>query len=307
MSMSFAKDQGVVAPRCGKIIERDDAAIWQDVNRAPFLFKHHLALHPLYDLPHLARMAKLAVQRGDPFKFGFRVKELNPKFENASYSERLLLATAMVADGAAAHFKISNLEELDPAYRELLDKMIEEVEELSGMSLRDDILLSGSTAFVASGSMVTPYHFDNDTNFLVQIRGEKQVRLFDGNNRQVVPEAEIEDYYSGQPMAGVYRDELLQWSTVYELTPGLAVHHPPLAPHLISTGESVSVSASLWFTLGAQVDRARIYQANYCLRRLGLRPLPPGQSHFRDRLKIMAFNALAKKILSLSTTSSFPA
>src|SRR5579885_1047209 len=39
---------------------------------------------------------------------------------------------------------------------------------------------------------------------------------------------------------------------------------------------------------------ARVYQANYCLRRMGLRPAAPGASRLRDELKYWAFARLAK-------------
>jgi hypothetical protein len=50
----------------------------------------------------------------------------------------------------------------------------------------------------------------------------------------------------------------------------------------------------MWFALSPVVYKARIYQANYCLRHLGFRPLPPGISRLRDKLKHDAFEMLAK-------------
>jgi hypothetical protein len=61
----------------------------------------------------------------------------------------------------------------------------------------------------------------------------------------------------------------------------------------VTNGNNVSVSVSMWFTL-SPVYRARIYQANYCLRHLGFRPLPPGKSQLRDKPKHHAFEILAK-------------
>jgi hypothetical protein len=71
------------------------------------------------------------------------------------------------------------LEELDRDYDDILGKTIGEIKDLTGMPLRHDIGLSGITVFVAPPNMVTSYHFDYETNFLFQIRGEKDVRLFD--------------------------------------------------------------------------------------------------------------------------------
>ena len=275
------------------VIGLDNAGIWQQLNRAPYLFRHTLANHPLFDIPRLLKLAKGVIDRGDPTAFGLRV-EGDAKFNSAPLQDRLLQAIRRVEEGGI-WFKLSSLEELDRDYDHILRKTIGEVEDLAGLPLRDDIRLSGITVFVASPNMVTPYHFDNETNFLFQIRGEKDVRLFDPQNRFVLTENEIERFYAGNPMAGIYREEVVEsGSTLFHLTPGTAVHHPPLAPHMVTNGNNVSVSVSMWFALSPVVYRARIYQANYCLRRLGFQPLPPGKSRFRDKLKNRTFEMLAK-------------
>ena len=63
---------------------------------------------------------------------------------------------------------------------------------------------------------------------------------------------------------------------------------------MVTNGNNVSVSVSVWFTLARELYWARIYQANYCLRRLGFQPLPPGKSRFRDKLKNRTFEMLVK-------------
>src|ERR1700730_824137 len=275
-----------------RVIGLDNAGIWKQLNRAPYLFHHTLANHPLFDIPQLLTLAKGVIDRGDQTKFALRV-EGDAKFNSAPWQDSLPQAIRRVEEGGV-WFKLSALEELDRDYDDILRKTIGEIEDLTGMPLRHDIGLSGITVFVASPNMVTPYHFDNETNFLFQIRGEKDVRLFDPQNRFVLTENEIERFYSGNYMAGIYRDEVLESGTLFHLTPGTAVHHPPLAPHMVTNGNNVSVSVSMWFTLSPVIYRARIYQANYCLRHLGVQPLPPGKSRFRDKLKNRTFEMLAK-------------
>jgi hypothetical protein len=143
--------------------------------------------------------------------------------------------------------------------------------------------------------MVTPYHFDHDVNFLFQVHGEKDVWLYDQDDRFVLTEDEIEAFYRGNPTAGIYRDELGDKGTRYHLSPGIAVHQPPLAPHLIRNGSSVSVSVSIYFALRSLDIRARIYQANACLRQLGMHPLSPGLSPARDWLKSATVQMISKR------------
>jgi hypothetical protein len=289
MSLSNQIDQARDGTR---VIDLDDAGMWKQLNRAPFLFHHALANHSLFDIPRLLKLAKGVIDRGDPTKFALRI-EGDAKFNSAPLRDRLLQAIRHVEEGGI-WFKLSNLEELDGDYDHILRKTTGEVEDLTGLRFRDAIGRSTITVFVASPNMVTPYHFDDEMNFLFQIRGEKDVRLFDQENRFVLTETEIERYYAGNPMAGIYRDEALEWSTLFHLTPGTAVHHPPLAPHIVTNGNNVSVSVSFGYSLASELHRARIYQANYCLRLLGFQPLPPGNSRFRDNLKHHTFEMLVK-------------
>jgi hypothetical protein len=69
----------------------------------------------------------------------------------------------------------------------------------------------------------------------------------------VLTENEIEQFYSGNHMPGIYREEVLESGTLFHLTPGTAVHHPPLAPHMVTNGNNVSVSVSVWFTLAHEL------------------------------------------------------
>ena len=143
------------------------------------------------------------------------------------------------------------------------------------------------TIFVSSPHVVTPYHIDHESNFLFQIEGEKEVWLFDPADRRVLSEEEIERYYVGNLQAAEYRPAAQAAGTLYRLAPGHAVHNPPLGPHWVRNGGAVSVSLSFNFGLRNLEPRARVYQMNYYLRRLGRRPAPPGLSGARDWLKAL--------------------
>jgi hypothetical protein len=67
-----------------------------------------------------------------------------------------------------------------------------------------------------------------------------------------------------------------------------------LAPHWVQNGDQVSVSVSIGFCMKHLDRRARVYQVNHFLRRLGLAPTPPEQSKLRDALKIAGMGAISK-------------
>jgi hypothetical protein len=131
---------------------------------------------------------------------------------------------------------------------------------------------------------VTPYHIDRECSWLFQIHGRKTISIFDRNDREVLPEVEIEKFFARDNNAAIYKPEYADRATVFELRPGRGVHIPVNAPHWVQNGPEVSVSLNINFhyrdALGADV-----YRANYWLRRMGLVPVPPQRSLIRDSIK----------------------
>lgn len=275
----------------GSVLSDSDAAqTWQNVNRAPFKFHHQLQNHPLFEISHLAKMAEIAMRRRKPGELSIpNDEELN----KLPIEKRLAQAITRIESGSY-WLKLSALQDLHPDYKDLLQEMLKEIEERTGEPLRETVTWAGLTVFMASASLITPYHFDHDTNFLFQITGEKDVYLFDQNDRTVLTEGEIEKFYRGYAMAGKYREEFANKGQIFHLTPGTAVHHPPLAPHMVINGKNVSISLSMFYTEPNLDRRAKVYQANYCLRHFGVRPRPPGESALSDRIKSMTMGAFAK-------------
>lgn len=267
------------------LFDGQDAAAWRDTNRAPFLFRHHLASHPLFELPRIARLAALSVKAGSPNPY---LDGLDPALGLAELTARAQERIEGLADGS--HWvKIIAIDRLDPEYDELMRVMLKEVEALSGQPI-GRIRWAAITIFLNSPHLVVPYHFDHDTNFLMQIRGRKVVELWDPS---VVSLPEIEDFYKGNMLAGRYRDEIGSLCTPYPITPGMGVHHPPHAPHVVRNGAEVSISVSFYYTVAEQVARARVHQCNVIIRKLGMKPRAPGRSPIVDRMKSAALDALS--------------
>lgn len=271
------------------LVAAQGALAWRAVDRQPFAFTHGLCGHPLFEMPQLMRLAERGVERGA------RAGTLPAPDRGtglAALKRRALDDIARLDEGGR-WLKISYVNELDPACAALLDHLLRELESLQDAPIRERMSFAGLTVFMNSPGLAVPYHFDHETNFLMQLRGEKVVYLFDPDDRAILSEAEIEDFYRGNPMAGRYREGMESCAACHQLLPGIGVHHPPLAPHMLRNGASTSVSLSLFYSMPRANARARVYQANYCLRRLGLRPRPPGESPARDRAKRWLMDALA--------------
>ena len=98
---------------------------------------------------------------------------------------------------------------------------------------------------------------DPEHNFLLQIRGQKQVSLFDGEDRD-----------------GLY--------------------FPVTWPHRATNGPQVSISFSITFRTTSSDRREVLYRVNERLRRVGIRLPPVGQSDLIDGAKYRAFRTLSR-------------
>ena len=277
-----------VAPgiRPGRVIDGNPEQ-FAAFNRASFRFHHRLAGHPLFTLPRLAEAAQAMLDRGDRGRFvvfDARSFSAGSGFGGDRPQERLA-ATVRNLDEGRTWLKLSGADAADPAYAEVLREAIDDLAALTGQDLANEITWSSLTIFMASPGIATPYHIDHESNFLLQVQGDKDICLFDPDDREVLPTHEIEQFYLGDPEAARYRPELQARGTVHRLSAGLAAHHPPLAPHWVRNGEAVSVSVSIGFCMRALDRRAKVHQTNSLLRRAGLRPAAPGGSALRDRCK----------------------
>jgi hypothetical protein len=268
-----------------------NAELFQEAfDRRSFAFQHRLVDHPLFTIPRLADAAQAILNKSDAGRFVvFDAKSFGAGtgFGKTSAHNQLSESVRRLPEGRT-WLKISSANEVDPDYAEVLRQIICDVAGLAHRDLASEITWSSLTIFMASPGIVTPYHIDHESNFLLQVEGEKDVYLFDQNDRDILSDSEIEKFYAGDAEAARYKPELHERGALYHLNPGIAVHHPPLAPHLVRNGNSVSVSVSIGFCTRTLDRRAKVYQANNLLRRAGLRPTRPGQSDFRDRVKVAA-------------------
>ncbi|MDX7950257.1 hypothetical protein P7D22_03570 [Lichenihabitans sp. Uapishka_5] len=266
-------------------------------NKTSFLLKHSLPDTGLFTLPRIAELANamLASGRKDTVSaLHFKDARLDSKFTSLA-EERQLTDIVERLSNSGSWIKLTRVQDFDTSCAAVLNAMIDDIESLSGVRIRQDLTWATMTLFLASPGISTPYHIDHESNFLFQVQGSKEVCLFSQDDRELLPDREIERFYNGNAEAARYRSELQHRGTVFHLGPGLAVHHPPLAPHWVKNGQDISVSVSVGFCLKPLERRARVYQANFVLRQLGLRPRGPGLSRTGDRVKTGVMSILEKR------------
>jgi hypothetical protein len=138
--------------------------------------------------------------------------------------------------------------------------------------------------FISSPGAVTPYHMDPEWDFLLQVRGRKQITVFPCDPN-VVSEEELERFYSGAHRNMVFREEYNNKATAFDLEPGDGVHVPVTSPHWVRVGGEVSVSFSITFKTRELDRRSVLYALNHARRARGGHPAPVGQSPWWDTIR----------------------
>ncbi|SEK16577.1 MULTISPECIES: cupin-like domain-containing protein [unclassified Variovorax] len=270
------------------LIRHGDARAWGQLNVQPFAFQHSLSSHPLLSIERLARLSERAFDR-DHYKRYFTPCELRvPREQLKKQFRESIEQIGENGKWVALHY----IDEMDPEYADLFDLLLADIEEIIEIPVRSQMTWGSLSVFMSAPGLAVPYHFDHETNFLMQISGEKDLHLYPREHGSLTA-PEIEDFYRHNPVAGIYREELEQAATAFLLKPGIGVHHPPLAPHRIRNRDDVSVSLSVYFSMPEMEERGHVYQANYCMRKLGLRPRAPGESALADGMKIKFMRALS--------------
>lgn len=240
-------------------------------NVASFSFDHSLYESPLFDLENLAALSGRL-----PYTYHSTSQPRIGSGWEASDAARDLPQVIMNISSTNSLVMLRRVEQ-DEVFGPMLRRMQSELVSLAGPKLEEDILIGRATILISSPRRVTAYHMDHDTNFLLQVRGDKEISVFDGSDRSLVTNPELEDYYAGNLNSAAYKEARQKDAMLYSLRPGVGVHVPSHSPHWVQNYDSVSVSVSFNFDLRSLMRLGRVYKVNHFLRRAGFRPMPPGR------------------------------
>ncbi len=275
-------------------IEIDSEDFRQNFNRKAFYIRHNLASHPLFTLPKLIELYRRLPEGSVEYNAGnipvSQDPALTPK-NGLSVEE-----TIRRIEECQSWLVIKNAEN-DPEYAQLLDECLDQIEP-HAKPFAPAMCKREAYIFISSPHSVTPYHMDPEYSFLLQIRGNKTMSMFDGADREILTEQELEQYLSGGHRNLTFKDEFQQKAWVRDLTPGLGLHVPLTTPHWVQNGNDVSVSFSIAFQSKESDRKKIIYTTNAYLRKRGLNPVPYQKSVWRDEAKYFSYRAL-RRTLSL--------
>jgi hypothetical protein len=271
----------------GQWITADSAEFRERFNQKSFEVSHTLANHPLFHLSSLLELAERTL-KNRPDDLYYDMGDIQPGQRWNAVPERKFSAVEALRqlENSNAWF-IFRSAQRDPAYTELFEKGLKDIKSLAGARIESKIRQEDIIIFVTSPKRVTAYHIDRECNFLLQIRGDKDLYIFDREDREVLPEEEIERFWSVDNNAAVYKGHLQSHAMTYKLVPGVGVHIPVNCPHWLQNGDDISISLSVNFQFVDSM-RANLYRANYLLRKLGFTPSKPGKAPTIDQAKSAA-------------------
>ena len=172
----------------------------------------------------------------------------------------------------------------DAVYRELVGSVLDSVHPL--IEPRDPGMCHrAGWIFVSSPKTVTPFHFDKEHNFILQIHGRKRVYVWDHRDTTVASELARDRFHQRHD-----RDQL-QWregfrgrARVFELHPGEGAYMPSTSPHMVENGDEPSITMSFTYYTDATRRDAMLHKTHAVLRDLRINPPPVGSWPALDAL-----------------------
>jgi hypothetical protein len=263
-----------------------------------FTVRHKLAGLPAFDLPNLVELSRRLPAGSVEYNAGTVTPGQDPSQTpmNGLSAEE----TIQRIEHCKSWMALKNVES-DPEYKALLDACLDEIYPHT-QGILTDLHQRSAFIFITSPGSVTPFHFDPEHNFLLQIRGEKTMHQFDKYDRSILPEPAIERIYEADVAHRnqVFHDEFQAKAQTFTLHPGDGLFVPTNSPHWVQNGDEVSVSFSITFRSAQSRRIASLYKLNGWMRRkLGVSPSPVGHRPPVDTLKIGAIETVrsAKNIL----------
>lgn len=241
-----------------------------------FTITHDVAQHPLMSLESIARLADTLPAKAVECHAA-KLPVLMPggcADDNVKPSD-----VVRTIESNGRWMVLWNIEQ-SPLYRRLVDELLDEVKPLlpareNGMGRREAFL------FLSAPGAVTPVHIDPENNFLLQLRGTKQMVVGRFADRATELH-ELNRYHDGGHRN---LEQLPLQDGSHQLMSGDGIHIPPFVPHWVYNGPTASLSLSITFRTGRSQITERAHLCNAMLRRKGYSPAPVGESPILDWAK----------------------
>ncbi len=185
-----------------------------------------------------------------------------------------------------AHVMVIDLQDISDAYAALLSRFVAFLRPILERR-KIEVVRPMVGLFLSSPGSVVHLHADPENNFLLQIAGRKEVHVFPNDDALIFPWKDREELFARRKHRLLYRPEFEAQASVSSLGPGMSIYQPALCPHWVVAGSETCVSIGFSIFTTAERRKRRVHLFNHKVRRLGLKPRPPGESAWRDQIKVL--------------------
>jgi hypothetical protein len=157
------------------LLDFDEKQFQVQFNRSPFMIEHNLVTHSLFNLERLIELSQFLPETSVEYNSGEVPVSQDPNLTPRNGLS--ITETIRRIEECRSWLVLKNVEK-DPEYRDILYDCLDQIRTIvdpiaPGMRVRQGFI------FISSAGSVTPFHIDPENNFLLQIRGNKHVQLFD--------------------------------------------------------------------------------------------------------------------------------
>ena len=158
-------------------------------------------------------------------------------------------------------------------------------------------MLSGGLDFVSSPRTVTPFHFDKEHNFILQVHGRKTIYVWEPNDLVVADDRARDRFHARrQRDLVVWKEEFRDRAHRFEVGPGQGAYMPSTSPHLVEVGDDPSITVSFTYYTNSTRRDAVLRAARGRLAEFGVNLPGLGRRAWLDRtLYCSAVSARAVK------------
>jgi len=274
-----------VAPPEERLMRLSKVDLENHYNKDAFLFHHRLHEHPLFRLDSLFELCRRLPADSVKLRTGSIPKDAEFDSSLSRYQADLgLEETIRQFEQTKSYIAIYN-PETDAGYRAVIEGLLGEI----AVAVADsdpDFTWYSTYIFLSTEGSLTPYHMDREMNFLFQIKGKKTAKLWGRLDDNVMTSEQRDTLLTYRELSRPnYHESIEPRASVFELSAGNGVHHPFIAPHLITTQSALSISLAITYRTAQSDLWTDAHHCNCLLRKAGLNPAAVGINRSRDKRK----------------------
>lgn len=257
------------------------------LDRAPFEFSHNLVNHSALSFENLSKVITWLPEEKVMFSKG--LNDVKKHFEHIlvdgkkSFDLNEVIETIRTGN---AYIAVRN-PELHPSFKDLFKAICDDVGAFMKVNGTGNTPLEPMLwLFIASPGAVTPFHFDRYSNFIMQIRGSKELAVFPPRVEEIIAAKELEAYMDAKPSFPEWTEKKDKLAYKFNFKSGEAVHIPFTSGHYVKNGmDDISITLSVFFHSNETERWSRAMKVNNRLRGLGVVPKAIGNSILMDYIK----------------------